>query len=140
MLQTKIFNFFPGSVQASSIVRILSSFVSRQKHTYIPNRNIWINRFYFKISNFRQKRYLNINKSDVNDLGPGKFRTQADSDNEQISYYNRNKKDTSFNSFLAVRQETSSLSGINFSIVKVIDNSNKDDNIYSEISNKLSDF
>ena len=77
---------------------------------------------------------------DVNDLGPGKFRTQADSDPEQICYYNRNKKGTGFNSFLAVRQEASSLSEINFSIVKVIDNSNKEDNIYSEISNKLSDF
>ena len=40
---TKIFNFFSGSVQASSVVRILSSFASRSKHTYIPNRNIWIN-------------------------------------------------------------------------------------------------
>ena len=37
MSQTKIFIFFPGSVQASSIVRILSSFASRYKHTYIPN-------------------------------------------------------------------------------------------------------
>ena len=83
---------------------------------------------------------MTIDTRDVNDLGPGKFRTQTDSDTEQICYYNRNKKDTSFNSFLAVRQETSSLSEINFSIVKVIDNSNKDDNIYSEISDELSDF
>ena len=83
---------------------------------------------------------MTIDTRDVNDLGPEKFRTQADSDTEQICYYNRNTKDTSFNSFLAVRQETSSLSEINFSVVKVIDNSNKDDNIYSEISNKLSDF
>ena len=35
MSQKKIFNFFSGSVQASSIVRILSSFASRYKHTYI---------------------------------------------------------------------------------------------------------
>ena len=41
---------------------------------------------------------------------------------------------------MAVRQETLSLSEINFSIVKVIDNSNKDDNISSEISDELSDF
>ena len=78
MLQTKIFNFFPGSVQASSIVRILSSFASRYKHTYIPNRNIWINRLYFEISNSRQKPCLTTDTRDVNDLGPGKFRTQAD--------------------------------------------------------------
>ena len=41
---------------------------------------------------------------------------------------------------MAVRRETSSLSEINFSFVKVIDNTNRHDNIYSEISDKLSDF
>ena len=75
MSQTKIFNFFPGSVQASSIVRILSSFTSRYKHTYIPNRNIWIDKLYFEISNSKQKQCLTIDTRDVNELGPGKFRT-----------------------------------------------------------------
>ena len=83
---------------------------------------------------------MTIGTRDVNDLRPEKFRTHADSDTEQIAYHNRNKKDANFNSFLAVRQGTSSLSEINFSIVKVIDNSNKEDNTYSELSNKLSDF
>ena len=50
------------------------------------------------------------------------------------------KKDTNFNSFLAVRKETSSPVEINFSIVKVIDSINKHDNIYSEISDELRDF
>ena len=36
---------------------------------------------------------------DVNDLGPGKFKTRADSGTEQICYYNRNKTDTSFKLF-----------------------------------------
>ena len=115
MSQTKIFNFFPRSVQPSSIVRILSSFASRYKNTYIPKQNVWINGLYFEISNSRQKKCLTIDTRDVNDLGPGKFRTQADSGTQQICYYNRNKKDTSFNSFLA---ETWSLGEINFSIVK----------------------
>ena len=35
LLQTKNFNIFPGSVQASSIIGILSSFCSRYEHTYI---------------------------------------------------------------------------------------------------------
>ena len=35
--QTKIFNFFPGSIQAAAIIRILSSFASRYKH-----RDLWI--------------------------------------------------------------------------------------------------
>ena len=130
MLQTKIFNFFPGSVQASSIVRILSSFASRYKNTYIPNQNVWINGLYFEISNSRQKKCLTIDTRDVNDLGPGKFRTLADSGTEQICYYNRNNKDTSFNSFLAVRQETSFLGEITFFIVKVIDSINRHDYIF----------
>ena len=77
---------------------------------------------------------------DINDLGPAKFRTQAGSGTEQICYYNRNKKDTSFNSFFAVRKETLSPFKINFSIVKVIDNTNRQNVIYSEVSKKLTDF
>ena len=73
-------------------------------------------------------------------LEPAKLRTQADSDTEQICYYNRNKKSTSFNTFLALRKETSSASEIAFSIVKVIDKKNRHNSIYSEISDQLSDF
>ena len=41
---------------------------------------------------------------------------------------------------MAVRKETSFSFEINFSIVKVIDNTNRHDGIYSEISYELSDF
>ena len=77
---------------------------------------------------------------DVNDLGPAKFRTQTDNNKEQICYYNRNKRDTSFNSFLAVRKQTSSTNEIIFSIDKVIDKTNRNNNIYFEINDELSDF
>ena len=140
MSQTKIFNFFPGSVYASSIIKILSSFASRYKHNQIVNRNLWINRLYYEISNSKQKQCLTIDARDVNELGPAKFRTQADNGTQRICYYNRNKKDTCFNSFLAVRKQTSSPFEINSSIVKVIDNINRQNVIYSEISDKLSDF
>ena len=86
------------------------------------------------------KQGLTVDTRDVNDLGPGKFRTQADSRTKQICYYNRNKKDTTFNSFLAKRKETSSPSEINFSIVKVIDNVNKHDSINFDTNDELSDF
>ena len=132
MWQTEIFNFFLGSVYPSSIIRILSSFVSRYKNTFTPHRNLWINWLYFKIYNFRQTQCLAIDTRDINDLGPA--RTQADSCTEQICYYNGNKKDTSFNSLLAVRKKTSSPVEINFSIVNVIDSTNRHNNIYSEIS------
>ena len=92
LAQTKIFNIFPGSIQASSIVKILSSFCSRYKYNYIPNRNLWINRLYYDISNSSEKQCLTIDTRDINDLGPAKFRTRADSNQEQICYYNRNKE------------------------------------------------
>ena len=138
--QTKVFDFFPGSVQALSIIKILSSFASRYKNNYIPNRNLWINRLYYEISNSRQKQCLTIDTRDVNELGPAKRRTQADSRTEQICCCNRNKKDTCFNSFLAVRKETLSPFEINVSIVKVIDNTNRKNVIYSEISDELTDL
>ena len=101
MSQTKIFNFFLACVHTSSIQRILSSFASRYSNNYITTQNIWINKLYFHISNSKVKQCLTVDTRNVNDLGPGKFRTQADSGTEQICYYNGNKKDTSFNCFLA---------------------------------------
>ena len=133
MSQTKILNFFPGSVQAGSIFRILSSFADRYKNTYIPHRNIWINRLYFEIFNSQEKQCLTIDTRDVNALGPGKFRRHADNGTEQICYYNRNKTDTSFNSSLATREQTSQASEIKFSIVKVIDCLNRNNVLYSEV-------
>ena len=88
LVQRKIFNIFPGSIQASSIVKILSSFCNRYRYNYIPNRDLWINRLYFDISNSSKKQSLTIDTRDVNDLGPAKFRTQADNNKEQICYYN----------------------------------------------------
>ena len=82
--QTKIFNFFPGLVQASSIIRILSSFCNRYGHNYIPHRDLWINQLYFGISNSTQKQCLTIDTRDVNDPGLAKFRTQTDNNKEQI--------------------------------------------------------
>ena len=79
MSQSQIFNFFPDSIHSGSITRTLSLFTNRYKNTYVPVRNVWLNRLYFDISNSKQKQCLTIDTRDVNDLGPGKFRTQADS-------------------------------------------------------------
>ena len=59
----------------------------------------------------------------VNDLGPLKFKTDAKNDKEEICYYNSNKKD-SFYHLLAVRKQTST-DAIIFSIISLIDESNK---------------
>ena len=96
MSQTQIFNFFPGSVHSNTITRTLSSFAKRYKNTCISTRNVWINKLYFEISNSREKQCLTGDTRDGNDLGLGKFRTQADNGMQQICYYNRNKTDTSF--------------------------------------------
>ena len=90
MSQTHIFNFFPGSIHSSRILKTLSFFASRQKNTYIPNKSVWLNKLYFEISNSKEKKCLTIDTRDVNDFGPGKFRTSADNGEEQICYFNRN--------------------------------------------------
>ena len=56
MSQTHIFNFFPGSIHSSRIIKTLSLFASRQKNSYIPNQQVWLNRLYFQISNSKEKK------------------------------------------------------------------------------------
>ena len=55
----------------------------------------------------------------------------------KICYYNRNKSDTSFNSFLAMRQQTSQKGVIKFSIDKVIANINSSNISYLELGDEL---
>ena len=96
MLQTHIFNFFPGSIHSSRILKTLLLFASRQKKSYIPNQQVWLNRLYFQISNSKEEKCLTINTREVNELGPGKFRTSADNGIEQTCYFNINKSDKHF--------------------------------------------
>ena len=115
--QTKIFNLFPGSIQASSLVNILSSCCSRYTYEYIPHRDLCLNRLYFNISSSNKKQRQTIDTRHVNDLGSARFRTGADNNNEQVCYYNRNKKDETFNCFLALRKQTSTADKIIFNSV-----------------------
>ena len=101
MSQTHIFNFFPGSIHSGRILKTLSLFASRQKHTYLPSSQVWLNKLYFQISNSKDKKCLTVDTRDINDLGPGKFRTSADSDIEQHCYFNRNNTDARYKSCVA---------------------------------------
>ena len=101
MSQTHIFNFFPGSIHSGRILKTLSLFASRQKHNYVPNNQVWLNKLYFQISNSNEKKCVNVDTRDVNDLGPGKYRTSAENNEEQNRYFNRNNTDTRFKSYLA---------------------------------------
>ena len=103
MSQTHIFNFFPGSVHSGRILKTLSLFASRERNTYVPTNQIWLNRLYFQISNSKFKICLTIDTRDTNDFGPGKFRTRADSGQEQHCYFNRLNTDSRFKCFLAKR-------------------------------------
>ena len=125
MSQTHIFNFFPGSIHSSRILKTLSLFASRQKNTYLPNQQVWLNRLYFQISNSKEKKCLTIDTREVSELGPGKFRTSADNGQEQLCYFNRSKNDTHYSSYTAKRVQPDKLV---FSVVKV--------NIYFSLVNK----
>ena len=103
MSQTHIFNFFPGSFPSGRILKTLSLFASREKNTYVPTNQIWLNRLYFQISNSRDKTCLTVNTRDTNDFGPGKFRTRADNVQGQHCYFNRSNTDSRFKRFLTKR-------------------------------------
>ena len=47
MSQTHIFNFFSLSIHNSKILKTLSLFANRQKNTYLPNQQIWLNKLYY---------------------------------------------------------------------------------------------
>ena len=98
-----------------------------------------MNGLYFEISNSSEKKCLTIDIRHANNLRPSKFRTGAENEKEQICYFNYNKKDRAFNIFLAVRKQT--LTGeIIFSIVNLVDKSNKFEYSYYKIGNELREF
>ena len=78
---------------------------------------MWLNKLYFQISNSKEKKCLTVDTREVNELGPGKFRTSASNGEEQIWYFNKNKSDTHFTSFQSKRIQSAD-SSIRFSIVK----------------------
>ena len=78
---------------------------------------MWLNKLYFQISNSKEKKCLTVDTREVNELGPGKFRTSASNGEEQICYFNKNKSNTHFTSFQSKRIQSAD-SSIRFSIVK----------------------
>ena len=48
---------------------------------------------------------MTIDTRDINEFGPGKFRTRTDNGEEQMCYFNRNKSDTHFTTFYAKRTQ-----------------------------------
>ena len=87
-----------------------------------------------------KKQCLTTDTREANDLRPAKFRTQADSNQKKICYYIYYKKDASFNCFLAVKKQTSTISDTTFSIAKPLDKTNNNNSIYFEINHELINF
>ena len=139
MSQTHILNFFPGSIHSNRILKTLYLFASRQKNTYLPNQQVWLSKLYFQISNSKEKKCLTIDTSEVNELGPGKFRTSDDDGEEQTCYFNRNKSDTHFTSVIAKRIQNVP-STITYSIDKVNSDFNLvNKNLDIELNSSLTD-
>ena len=105
MSQTHIFNFFPGSIHSGRILKTLSLFASREKNSYLPTNQVWLNKLYFQISNSKEKMCLTIDTRDINEFGPGKFRTNADNTVEQNYYFNRNNTDSRFKCYVGKRDQ-----------------------------------
>ena len=82
---------------------------------------------------------MTIDIRHVNNLGPTEFRTGAKNDKEQVCYFNCNEKHRAVNRFFAVREKTSA-DEIIFSIVSLIDKSNKFEDSHYKISDKLREF
>ena len=99
MCQTYIFNFFPGSIHNSKILKTLSLFANRQRNTYLHNRQIWLNKLYFEISNSKEKKCLTKDTRDINEFGPGKFRKSAEDGEQETCQFNKSNSDSYFKSF-----------------------------------------
>ena len=80
-----------------------------------------------------------IDIRDVNNLGASEFRIGVENYKEKTCYFNYNKKDRVFNRFLAVRKKTPDRE-IVFSTVKLKDKSNKSEDIYYNLGDKLRKF
>ena len=62
--QTKLLIFSQGSLQTSSVRKILPSYCNRYTNKYFPHRDLWLNRLYFEILNSSEKKILTINIRD----------------------------------------------------------------------------
>ena len=97
--QTKMFNIFSGSIQLSSILKIIMNNSNRETIFHISPRELCLNRLYFEISNRNEKFCFTIDCRNSNFIGRGKYRTKAE--DPTTHYFNQKKNDKVFNAFLA---------------------------------------
>ena len=57
MSQTHILFFFPGSIHSGGILKTLSLFASREKNSYLPTNQVWLNK---QTRNFFKLERINV--------------------------------------------------------------------------------
>ena len=123
----------------SSVSKVLSINWNRYNFDYIPNRDLWLNRLYFEISNSNKKDCLTTDCCNFNSIGSSKYRTSAESDKPQICCYNQNKKDKLFNKFLLMRKQSAGDNFV-FEIENIVEETNNVDILYYKVTNELIKF
>ena len=118
--QTTLFNIFPKSTPVTSIFRILQDNCSRKQLKYIPSRNLWIFRLYSDLANSSERFCLTICSDNINENGPGKYRTKAENPEKQVCYYGDSKNDQLYRVFNSERIKDSDFeNSIHFKITEV---------------------
>ena len=138
LLQMKILNIFPASVEQSNILKILSAKCIREAVFYLLQNSLWINRLFVNFANKNKKIYHTIDCRGINPNGPGRFRTEADNAEEQTRHFNISKNDKLFNTFLSKRIRNSILkeTDIYFQIGRVESRSKNNENFDASIELK----
>ena len=125
--ETNVSNIFPSSVLYQTVTRLLQSNVVRTTAKYLPARSSWINKLFIELANDKEKTCLTIDCSGVNKNGLGRFRTEANNPEKQVSYFNGGNNGQVFNVLTITRinqQETEK--GIYFQIDRVRSKTNED--------------
>ena len=111
--QTKIFNIFPTVVQLGNLSKLLTNNCDRETLKHIQKHELWITRLYFKIANRKDYSYLTI---DCGKSGPSKYRTEADNNVRQTSFFSQKKKDRVFDRFTSHNLEPDNRDSLIFKI------------------------
>lgn len=74
--KTNIFNIFCGSLEKSSVLKIVVANCLKETVSYILNKKLWLNRLFINLSNKKGKACLTIDCQQNILNGPRKFREQ----------------------------------------------------------------
>ena len=60
LLQTNIFSIFPGSIQQSSVLKVLQANCVRERFVYLLQNLLWINRLFVDLANKNERVCLTL--------------------------------------------------------------------------------